>query len=98
MYQTSRTIEVTGAEQSYVTYAAYPGEQVELAGVTTLAPDLFRRLGDVPAGEAKWSSKSRVPAAAAPTSSSTTWARRTSPPEPSTRTASTGNRSPSPPR
>jgi hypothetical protein len=65
VYQTSRTIEVTGADQSYVTYAAYPGEQVELAGVTTLAPDRFRRLGDVPAGEAKWSSKSRVPAAAA---------------------------------
>ncbi|MGW4794653.1 right-handed parallel beta-helix repeat-containing protein [Nonomuraea sp. NPDC004297] len=66
VYQTSRTIEVTGPAQSYVTYAAYPGEQVELAGVTTLAPDRFRRLADVPADDAKWSSKSRVPAAAAP--------------------------------
>ncbi|TYB67637.1 right-handed parallel beta-helix repeat-containing protein [Nonomuraea sp. PA05] len=66
VYQTSKTIEVTGEAQSYVTYAAYPGEQVELAGVTTLAPDKFRRLADVPADEAKWSSKTRVPAAAAP--------------------------------
>ncbi|MEV4169903.1 right-handed parallel beta-helix repeat-containing protein [Nonomuraea sp. NPDC049709] len=66
VYRTSRTIGVTGKEHSYVTYAAYPGEQVELAGVTTLAPDRFRRLSDVPAGETKWSSKARVPAAAAP--------------------------------
>ncbi|MEV5498673.1 right-handed parallel beta-helix repeat-containing protein [Nonomuraea fuscirosea] len=65
VYQTSRTIEVTGPGQSYVTYAAYPGERVELAGVTTLAPEKFRRLSDVPEGEAKWSSRSRVPAAAA---------------------------------
>ncbi|MEV0615334.1 right-handed parallel beta-helix repeat-containing protein [Nonomuraea sp. NPDC050404] len=66
VYQTAKTIEVTGERQSYVIYAAYPGEQVELAGVTTLSPDKFRKLSEVPADEAKWSSKSRVSAAAAP--------------------------------
>ncbi|UBU11766.1 hypothetical protein [Nonomuraea gerenzanensis] len=98
VYQTSKTIEITGEAQSHVTYTAYPGEQVEPAGVTILAPDRFRRLSDVPAGEAKWSSKSRVPAAAAPHVFVSTWARRASPPERSTRTASTGSRSPTPPR
>ncbi|SEG93261.1 Right handed beta helix region [Nonomuraea solani] len=65
VYQTSKTIRLNGAKDSYVTYAAYPGEQVELAGVTTLAAGRFRKLGDVP-DEPKWSSKSRVPAATAP--------------------------------
>ncbi|WP_345388926.1 hypothetical protein [Nonomuraea salmonea] len=66
VYQSAKTIEVKGAEHSYVTYAAYPGEQVELAGVTTLAPERFRRLSDLPADDAKWSSKARVPAETAP--------------------------------
>ncbi|MET8865086.1 right-handed parallel beta-helix repeat-containing protein [Nonomuraea sp. NPDC004580] len=66
VYQSAKTIEVKGAEHSYVTYAAYPGEQVELAGVTTLAPEKFRRLSDLPAYDAKWSSKARVPAGTAP--------------------------------
>ncbi|WP_433433393.1 right-handed parallel beta-helix repeat-containing protein [Nonomuraea sp. CA-141351] len=61
VYQTSKTIQLSGERDSYVTYAAYPGEQVEFAGVTTLKPEKFRRLSDVPAGEAKWSSSSRVP-------------------------------------
>ncbi|GAA3552542.1 hypothetical protein GCM10022419_036110 [Nonomuraea rosea] len=65
VYQTARTIELSGPSNSYVTYAAYPGEQAELAGVTTLAPDKFRKLSDVPEGEAKWSARARVPGAAA---------------------------------
>ncbi|MBF8191555.1 right-handed parallel beta-helix repeat-containing protein [Nonomuraea sp. K274] len=65
VYQTSKTVELTGKDNSYVTYASYPGEKAELAGVTTLAPGKFRRLSEVPDGEAKWSSKSRVPEAAA---------------------------------
>ncbi|TDD00280.1 hypothetical protein E1292_29205 [Nonomuraea deserti] len=64
VYQTSRTIRLSGAEHSHVTYAAHPGEQVEFAGVTTLDPGDFRKLGDVP-DEAKWSSKARVPDAVA---------------------------------
>ncbi|MEO3868731.1 right-handed parallel beta-helix repeat-containing protein [Nonomuraea sp. B12E4] len=66
VYQTSETIALTGRQNSYVTYAAYPGEQAEFAGVTTLAPDKFRKLGDVPAGEAKWSSRARVPESVVP--------------------------------
>ncbi|MEV1174306.1 right-handed parallel beta-helix repeat-containing protein [Nonomuraea sp. NPDC049784] len=64
VYQTSKTIQLSGERDSYVTYAAYPGEQVEFAGVTTLKPEKFHRLSDVPADEAKWSSSSRVPEAA----------------------------------
>ncbi|MFC4008065.1 right-handed parallel beta-helix repeat-containing protein [Nonomuraea purpurea] len=65
VYQTSSTIKLTGPANSHVTYAAYPGEQAEFAGVTTLSPDRFRKLSDVPAGDPKWSSRSRVPASAA---------------------------------
>ncbi|MFI9836545.1 right-handed parallel beta-helix repeat-containing protein [Nonomuraea sp. NPDC051941] len=60
VYRTSRTVQLSGERNSYVTYAAYRGERVEFAGVTTLSPEKFRRLSDLPAGEAKWSSKSRV--------------------------------------
>ncbi|QFY12250.1 hypothetical protein GBF35_41865 [Nonomuraea phyllanthi] len=65
VYQAATGIRLSGARNSYVTYAAYPGEQVEFAGVTTLDPGKFRRLSDVPADDAKWSSKSRVQEAAA---------------------------------
>ncbi|MFI7227273.1 right-handed parallel beta-helix repeat-containing protein [Nonomuraea angiospora] len=60
VYRTSRTVQLSGERNSYVTYAAYPGERVEFAGVTTLSPEKFRKLSDLPAGEAKWSSRSRV--------------------------------------
>ncbi|ONK09614.1 right-handed parallel beta-helix repeat-containing protein [Streptomyces sp. MP131-18] len=60
VYETSRTVELTGPEHSHVTYAAYRGEEVEFTGARTLPVDNFRPLTEVTGDDPRWSSRSRV--------------------------------------
>ncbi|RKN43918.1 hypothetical protein D7294_09525 [Streptomyces hoynatensis] len=63
VYDTSSTIALEGAGNSYVTYAAYQGEEVEFTGARTLDPAHFQRLADLTgsaADDPRWSSRSRV--------------------------------------
>ena len=50
-----------GAEDSYVTYAAYRGEEVELSGLFTLKNSNFRKLSQVDLSQEKYSSSVRLP-------------------------------------
>lgn len=50
-----------GAEDSYVTYAAYRGEEVELSGLFTLENSHFRKLDQVDLTQEKYSSSARLP-------------------------------------
>ncbi len=63
VYPVTETVRLAGAENSHVTYAAYPGEDVEFTGVTTLPASGFVPLAEAP-DDPRFSSRARVPAAA----------------------------------
>ncbi|GGJ40491.1 right-handed parallel beta-helix repeat-containing protein [Streptomyces brasiliensis] len=65
VYPRSETVQLKGAANSYVTYAAYHGEDVEFTGAANLKPEGFSRLSDVMnSTDPKWSSRWRIPEAA----------------------------------
>ncbi|MFI6350136.1 right-handed parallel beta-helix repeat-containing protein [Streptomyces sp. NPDC050560] len=61
-YPRAETVELKGAANSYVTYAAYPGEKVEFTGAADLAADKFTPVDSLAdSTDAKWSSLVRIP-------------------------------------
>ncbi|MEO3754150.1 right-handed parallel beta-helix repeat-containing protein [Streptomyces sp. B6B3] len=60
VYQATETVALTGPANSHVSYAAYPGEEVEFTGVTTLPASGFVPLAETP-DDPRYSSASRVP-------------------------------------
>ena len=61
-YHVTNSISLT-SEDSYVTYAAYKGESVEITGSATLENGKFKKLSEV-SGE-KYSSQTRLPSGVA---------------------------------
>lgn len=58
IYRLQESIKITGAN-SYITYAAYGKEKVEITGAVTLNNENFKKLSEV--GGIRYSSKSRIP-------------------------------------
>lgn len=60
-YVLDDTIALTGEENSWVTYAAYRGEDVDITGAHALSAEGWQRLDDADLGSVEFSSNTRLP-------------------------------------
>jgi len=59
-YKLTDSISLSGGENSYVTYAAYPNEKVEITGSSELSLANFKKLSEVDPKDPKYSSQVRL--------------------------------------